>query len=1019
MFGGLELVDGAAVVALAPAERTLLAALVSRVGERVAVEVLQEALWSNRCPPSARKTLQGHILRLRRVLGSSAIVEQHGGYRLDPDCVHVDAQQVTLLLTAARVAIDRGDPEDAVGLLGEARRSFRGDSYDGVPDAALPAGEVHRLDELRAMVLEEANEAELACGRGGGCVGELEAFVERNPYRERSWGQLMRALYEAGRPADALDAYRRARHSLTTDLGLEPGPVLRDLEQAVLTHDVRLLRLGASGPVLGRSNLPTELSPIIGRHAELTALRQLCRDSRLVTLTGAGGIGKTRLAIELAAQVAGDHAYGPFFADLAPVGDVELVPTVLAAALGVLVDPHDDVMERVCRALECHLVLLVMDNCEHLLPQLAEVVVRLLMSTPGLRVVASSRERLEVPGERVWTVEPLAVPCPSSSPEQIRRSEAGELFATRLPRNVTDRPLNAEDINAIASICRSVDGMPLALELAAARSRSLSLPELAGRLEQSIRELAIAGHGVVPRHRTMRAALDWGFRLLSPAAQTVLQAMSMFAGGCDLSAVTAVCIDHGDEPSSLDIVDELVRTSFVVVDLARAPARYRLLEPVRQYAAELLEASGDRDDRQRRHLRFYADYAHALDEGADESGRVPLEELHRELGNLRVALDWAANATELTGAGVELAADLYYVWTGGAHHAEGVARLEHLLGTGAGSSEARSRAARVAAIVAAGMGDSDRTLALGEQALEEAAGCVDDTYEGRARQILAQVVLQRGDVAAARQYLAPALRQRRDRSSDCNALCTLTRAQIDLVAAALNSSASSAEEVINGDFGFVPYIGAEARSILAQVMLERGDVTLARWWLTDALALCTASGEWAATVAARLDLASLESASGHFDSAHTHFAAASELGGERARLWDLRFYVARADLELDGGHAREAAALAEAAIRLAYQMTMAVERCGCLRRLGDAQMACDDPGSALSTFRHLVSRARAIPAPCRVAEGHEGAAAASKALGQQRSARRHAAVATRIRQHTSSRRLRRPAVEIHLESMGV
>ena len=256
VLGLVELFDGTSVVRLRRAEQTLLAALAARVGERVPVDVLVEALWPAGRPPSARKTLQGHILRLRRAVGPAAIVERDGGYRLDPELVEIDATRVTRLVAAAREALRRGDAEVAIGLLGEVNEAFRGEPYEGVPDTAVPAGEVQRLVELRVAVVEDSAEAQLDRGQGERCIGELEAFAQANPYRERAWGLLMRALYQAGRPADALAAFGRARVLLAAELGIEPGPALRDVEQAILTHDPRLAPTAAASPDPVRSNPP-------------------------------------------------------------------------------------------------------------------------------------------------------------------------------------------------------------------------------------------------------------------------------------------------------------------------------------------------------------------------------------------------------------------------------------------------------------------------------------------------------------------------------------------------------------------------------------------------------------------------------------------------------------------------------------------------------------------------------------------------------------------------------------------
>ena len=265
VLGPVDLFDGAATVRLPPAERTVLAAMASRLGERVAVDVLFEALWPNKAPPSARKTLQVYVTRLRHALGASAIVERGGGYLLDPDLVAVDATRVAAMVGTAREVFHSGDVETAVALFVEATKLFRGEPYEGVAEEALPAGEIVRLHELRATLTEDTVEADLACGRGHQRVGELEAFVQANPYRERAWGLLMRALYEAGRPADALAAYGRARMVLAAELGIEPGPALREVEQAILTHDHQLARDGVGSGSVGA------LEPASGDHGDRRA----------------------------------------------------------------------------------------------------------------------------------------------------------------------------------------------------------------------------------------------------------------------------------------------------------------------------------------------------------------------------------------------------------------------------------------------------------------------------------------------------------------------------------------------------------------------------------------------------------------------------------------------------------------------------------------------------------------------------------------------------------------------------
>jgi predicted ATPase/DNA-binding SARP family transcriptional activator len=1010
VLGPVELVDGNAPVPLPRAQRIVLAALAARLGNGVPLDALAEGLWPAGPPPSARKSLHVHIARLRRVVGAAAIVERSGAYRLDPELVDVDAARMADTVGRAQKACRLGDAELAVGLLGDARSMFRGEPYQDIPDEAVPAGEVQRLVELRASIVEEWAEAELLRGSGERCVGDLEAFVQTNPYRERAWALLMRALYQAGRPADALAAFGRVRIVLAGELGIEPGPLLRDAERAILNHDPSLV-LTTPSRSLGRRNLPAPLGPLVGRQLELATLGPLLVAERLITLTGTGGIGKTRLACELAGK-SGANGGGPYFVDLSPIGDVALVPHTVAAALGVDVEPHEEAMAVVSEVLGDSAVLIVFDNCEHLLPHVSELVATLLSGSAGLHIVATSREALGIPGERVCSVDPLQVPPEAASVEQIEASDAGALFLARLPISLSSGTLSPDEFAAIGTICRIVAGIPLGLELAAAQAVTMPLLQLADSLQRSFCELAPTRHGAIPRHRTLTASLDWGYELLTPPARTAVRAMSVFAGGCDLTAFAAVCLDEGD-PSAEEVLDELVRTSFVTVDHVDGQQRFRLLEPVRQYAAALLEAAGGVGDCRRRHLHHYLDVARHLTSDIDQlgietvwSGRRP------ELGNCRTALDWAAVDGDSVDGGLRLLARLFDLWATDGHHEEALTRTQTLLDLGTGSASARSDATYVAGFLADELGASVRTAAqLWNQALEEAESGNDRQAEARVRRILSYAAFTAGDLPRAREHIEIAVPLAGDTGNHLlHAWCLLGFADILLLGGELDHADEQLRLALDGSVGTFPSVRAFAHDGLAQLSAERGDFTAARAAATTALRLAEENAIRQLLISDNLLLATIDCAIGDADGAAAHLGSAETLKPPSAHGWDPHFLVARSEIALVRGHHREALRCAEQAAAFADQITDAGQ-CAVLLSVGVANLACDQHESALKTFEDIIDKAGRTSIRCRLAEGHEGAAAACAAAGIPAQSRDHLDAADAIRRATNSTRMPRPPVD--------
>ncbi|HJQ73616.1 MAG TPA: tetratricopeptide repeat protein, partial [Gaiellaceae bacterium] len=522
------------------------------------------------------------------------------------------------------------------------------------------------------------------------------------------------ALYRAGHQKEALDAYREARRVLFEELGVEPGPGLRKLERAVLRQDPALDAPARSA--VPRLRLPTPPTPLVGRRLETAAAAAILRRDgvRLLTLTGAGGTGKTRLALAVAEELAPELAGGAAFVDLAPVSDAESIPSLVAEALsagGGDGDPLAAVAERVGDLP----LLVVLDNLEQLLPEV-EPVARLLAAAPRLLVLATSRAPLRLSGEHEYPVPPLPVPEAGASFADAAANDAVELFVARARAVAHDFELNDTNVAAVAGICRRLDGLPLALELAAARVRVLAPAELEHRLGSAL-DLLVEGARDLPlRQRTLRATLDWSFALLNEGEQATLAGLSVFVGGCTLEAAQEVL---GGETGLLDNLSALAENSLVVRRSADAAPRPALLETIREYALEQLRASGREDGLRRRHAAYFLAFAERgapqLAAGATEAA---LEELAREHENVLAALAWSGDTGEVE-TEVRLAAAMRYYWRLRGHIAEGGRLMERVLADSVDAPpELRARALSDAAFFAFRVGDLDKAAAEWEESVE-------------------------------------------------------------------------------------------------------------------------------------------------------------------------------------------------------------------------------------------------------------------------------------------------------------
>ena len=634
-------------------QRALLALLVLDVQRPVAAGWLLDELWGGGAPPG-ESTLPSYISRLRSALDGSATIEGGAaGYRIDVAPDRVDAYRFEALVADARRSAARGKPRRARATLQEALSLWRGPAFADVRGVPAVREAADRLEGLRLQALEQRIDADLALDGGSELIDELERLVAAHPHREAFWGQLMLVLYRADRQADALAAYHRARRALDDELGVEPGASLQELQRSILNHEDVLLPRGGGG-----HRLPAPITTFVGREAELAELDRLLDDARLVTLTGVGGVGKTRLALEAAGRMRADFADGARFVDLSTIPATGSVARVAALALGLGEHPDGQASDALLEHLRDTRLLLLVDNCEHVRETVAQLVERLLHAAPGLTVLATSREALGVPGEVDLAVQPLSLAPSRTDGKREPTSEAVTLFLTRAREARPSLRGDERTVATAAAICADLDGLPLAIELAAARAKALSLDDIAARLDDRFRFLVSWRRLSPARHRTLREAMDWSYELLSPGEQELFARLSVFAGPFTIEAVAA-CADGADD--TLPILERLVDASLVVAEEREGEMQYRLLDTVRRYAAEQLRTEAAEAVR-RAHAAYYRQVAERADLTAVQRGSG--QRLDIALGardNLRGALAWAIDSGALQ-FGLELATSLERFW---------------------------------------------------------------------------------------------------------------------------------------------------------------------------------------------------------------------------------------------------------------------------------------------------------------------------------------------------------------------
>ena len=693
-----------------------------------------------------------------------------GGYQLDVGPGELDSLAFEADVAAGRAAMSAGDFGAAAAALDRGLSRWRGQAFadvSGAPWSVLPAG---HLEQARNTAVEETLEARLAVGRHHEVCGMAEEAVAAEPLRERRWAALMLALYRAGRQADALDAYRRLRDMLAGQLGLDPSPQLSRLEHSILTQSPGLDWTGPPPGAVARTqralprtpgvrdNLPPSVASFVGRQTELAELDKLAGQHRLVTIVGAGGAGKTRLAIETAAARLDGFRDGVWFVDLAELFDPGKVAAAVAEAIGLQQIPDQPADQMLLDGVAGLQALLVVDNCEHLVGTVAATVEKVLVAGPAVRVIATSRQPLRVPGERVWQTPPISFPNAPDLRDGVGLAsyDAVKLFLDRAPEL---GEVSSAELRVIAEITARLDGLPLAIELAAARAAQLDLPELASALHDRISLSWLGSRTARARQQTLAATIGWSYDLLTPAQRAALKRLAVFCGGFTLEAAAAVTGAAGNVTGT---VTALAERSLIEADRntrlgqpGRVPVRYRMLETIRQFCAELAIA----DDGPSAHSAAqdaHGDYFAGLAQRASAAlagwhqGQW-MTRLDADHSNLTAAITHLLAAPGQADRALRMVIHLDRFWRTGGHQADCLTLLRHgLNATGSTMSSAFRCEALNVAWSAAIQNDIEAARSYAAELLQIARAAGDDYHAARALAALAFVGNFAGDTEEGR-----------------------------------------------------------------------------------------------------------------------------------------------------------------------------------------------------------------------------------------------------------------------------
>jgi predicted ATPase/DNA-binding SARP family transcriptional activator/DNA-binding CsgD family transcriptional regulator/Flp pilus assembly protein TadD len=750
-------------------------------------ERAMDLLWPELGKKAASNNLRQTLHVARRTL--------HPDPEIASACLTVSGEQL-LMCPAGPLWVDVGAFEEAAKA---ARRSGDPAAYRAAIELysgeLLPEDRYEEWAETRRQELKEeflsllVELATLYEERGEYLPGieTLKRVLGEEPVSEEAHAGLMRLYALSGRQGEALKQYVRLSEALSSGLGAEPSASARALREEIAigrfpadpTQPAGLSTGETAGGGGGEHNLPAQRTSFVGRERELLEVKRALAITRLLTLTGAGGSGKTRLALEVARDLVGAYPDGVWLTELAGISDGELVPQAVAEALGVHEEPTQPLTETLVESLRSKSMLLVLDNCEHLIETAARLADTLLDGCPRLRILATSREALGVAGETLWSVPALSVPDSQPMPTvaDLEGYEAARLFVERASDRRPGFALEPANATAVAEVCRRLDGVPLAIELAAARVSTMSVEQISERLGDSLGLLTGGGRTAVPRQRTLRGALDWSHELLSNEERTLFGRLSVFAGGWTLEAVEAVAPgDDNEKGEILDLLSRLVDKSLVVADAAaEGEMRYGMLEPVRQYARERLKESGEADAVMSRHAAYFLAEAEAAE--PELVGRQPrwwLNRLEHEHANMRAALSWSLERRDELG--LRLGGALARFWYTRGYLSEGRRWLEDMLSAvgGATSAPVRAKALGEAGWLAQVQGDYEQARVAHEASLDTYRRLRNERGLATCLRNLGSVAAFQGDHERAAELLGESLKLLRQWGTNTDVVRVLT-----------------------------------------------------------------------------------------------------------------------------------------------------------------------------------------------------------------------------------------------------